>query len=85
MRVPVRVRPGASRTAVGGSYDGALVIRVTARAIDGRATTAALTALADAVGVPRRAVTLVTGTTSRSKVVELPDSAAAAVAALLER
>lgn len=71
MRVTVRVRPGASRTSVGGSHDGALVVRVSAPAVDGRATDAMLTAVADAFGVRRRDVRLVSGTTSRTKVVEV--------------
>jgi uncharacterized protein len=71
MRVTVRVRPGASRTSVGGSHDGALVVRVQAPAVDGRATDAALTAVADAFGVRRRCVSLVSGTTNRTKVVDV--------------
>ena len=71
MRVSIRVRPGAGRTAVGGSPDGALVVRVAAPAVDGRATEAALAAVAAALGVRRRAVTLVTGATSRTKVVDV--------------
>lgn len=70
----VRVRPGASRTFVGGEHDGALVVAVQAPAVDGRATEAALAALADAVGVRRRAVRLVRGRTSRDKVVEIDGS-----------
>jgi uncharacterized protein YggU (UPF0235/DUF167 family) len=71
VRVTVRVRPGASRTCVGGEHDGALVVRVSQRAVDGRATQAALAAVADAFGVRRRAVSLVSGTTSRTKVVDV--------------
>ena len=67
MEVVVRVRPGASRTSVGGSHDGALVIRVSAQAVDGAATEAALVAAAKAFGVRRRDVTLVRGATSRTK------------------
>ena len=78
VRVPVRVRPGASRTRVGGSYgdDGRLVVAVVARAVDGKATKAALEAVADALGVRRRAVTLVSGATSRDKLLEVDASAA---------
>ena len=79
----MRVRPGASRTLVGGSHDGALVIKVGARAVDGQATAAALQALAKALGLPRRSVVLVTGATSRTKIVDVPDDARDAVAALL--
>lgn len=71
MRVSIRVRPGASRTRVGGEHAGALVVAVGARAVDGAATEAALAALADALGVRRRHVRLVTGATSRDKVVDV--------------
>ena len=47
------------------------MVAVTARAVDGKATEAALRAVADAFGVKRRDVTLVTGATSRDKVVEV--------------
>lgn len=74
-RIMLRVKPGSSRTRVGGAYGpvGALVVAVTAPAVDGRATEAALRAVAEAFGLRRRAVALVSGATSRDKVVELPD------------
>jgi uncharacterized protein YggU (UPF0235/DUF167 family) len=84
VRVTIRVRPGSGRTVVGGSHDGALVVRVGERAVDGRATEAALSALASALGVRQREVSLVTGSTSRTKVVEVPDRCEAAVVTLLE-
>jgi uncharacterized protein YggU (UPF0235/DUF167 family) len=56
---------------VGGEHDGALVVRVSARAADGQATAAALAAVAAAFGVHRQAVTLVTGAASRTKIVEI--------------
>lgn len=86
-RVAIRVRPGASRTRVGGSYDGRLVVAVGARAVDGAATEAALAAVARAFGVRRRQVALVAGATSRDKVVEVSLPAAVVaetLAALLD-
>ena len=71
MRVTIRVVPGSRHGVVGGSRDGALLVRVRERAVEGRATEAALVALADALGVQRRAVSLVHGTTSRTKIVEV--------------
>ena len=72
IRIAVRVRPGASRTAVGGAYGAEeparLVVAVGARAVEGAATEAARRALADALGVPARRVRLVVGATSRDKV-----------------
>lgn len=81
----MRVRPGASRTVVGGCYDGALVVKVGSRAVDGQATEAALRALAKAFGVRRRDVTLVNGATSRTKVVDVEDADRAILDALLAR
>jgi hypothetical protein len=69
--VAVRVRPGASRNRVGGSHPGphgpALVVAVTAPAVDGRATEAARRALAEALGVRAGAVSLRLGASSRDK------------------
>jgi uncharacterized protein len=84
MRVVVRVRPGAGRTAVGGTYDGALVVRVSERAVDGRATEAALRALADAFAVRRQDVTLVSGASSRTKVVDVEGATSERLHALLD-
>lgn len=65
---------------MGGRYgDAALVVAVQVPAVDGRATAAALAALAKALGCRARDVTLVSGATSRTKVVEVPDGLAAAV------
>ncbi len=71
MRITVRVVPGSARPGVGGERDGALVVRVSARAVDGRATAAALDALAAAFDVRRGAATLVSGATSRTKIIDL--------------
>jgi uncharacterized protein len=71
MRIAIWVRPGSPRPGVGGEHDGALVVRVSARAVDGQATAAALAAVAVAFGVRRQGVTLVAGATSRRKIVDV--------------
>jgi uncharacterized protein len=71
LRVTIHVKPGASRTGVGGGHGEALVVRVTPPAAGGRATGAALRAIAEAFGVHRRQVTLVSGTRSRQKIVQV--------------
>jgi hypothetical protein len=71
VRITIRVRPGSARPAVGGCYGGALVVRVSAPAVDGRATAAALAAIAASFGVRADAVRLVTGATSRTKIVDV--------------
>jgi uncharacterized protein len=71
MRITIRVRPGSARPGVGGEHDGALVVRVSARAVDGKATEAALAAVAGSFGVRRSSVRLVSGASSRTKVVDI--------------
>jgi uncharacterized protein len=71
MRITIRVRPGAARPGIGGEQAGALVVRVSARPVDGQATQAALAAVAAAFGVRRDAVTLVTGASSRTKIIDV--------------
>ncbi len=85
MKVSLRVRPGSSRPLVGGSHDGALVVKVSERAVDGRATEAALQALAKALQIPRRDARLVSGATSRTKIVEVPDDCRTRITELLAR
>ena len=86
VRITVRVKPGASRTLVGGRYgEDALVVAVTAKAVDGAATEAVLRAVADALGVPRRSVRLVLGATSRDTVLEVAAEAAAGTADQVEQ
>lgn len=84
MRVTIRVRPGSSRAQIGGNYGGALVVTVQERAAQGVATAAALAVLAKALGVPQREVLLVSGASSRTKIVEVPDTAGSRVADLLQ-
>lgn len=73
MRVTVRVRPGASRTRVSGRWgaEEVLVVSVTAKAVDGAATSAVQAAVAEAFGLRRRDVVLVVGQRSRTKVIDL--------------
>jgi uncharacterized protein len=71
VRIAVWVRPGSAHPGAGGEHDGALVVRVSARAVDGKATAAALAAVAAAFGVRRLAVTLVAGAASRRKLVDV--------------
>ena len=84
VRVAIRVGPGASRTRVGGTHGDALVIKVAAPAVEGKATEAALRALAGELGLRRRDVTLVSGATSRDKIVEV-EGDVAQVTAILDR
>jgi uncharacterized protein (TIGR00251 family) len=71
VRIHVWVQPGAKRTEVVGMHGDAVKLRVAAPPEKGRANEAAAAALADLLGVRPADVTLVSGTTSRSKTFEV--------------
>lgn len=66
-KVAVRVVPRASRTKIDGVLDGALKIRLAAPPVDGAANAAARDFLAEAAGVRRSEVVLLSGEKSRNK------------------
>ena len=68
-RLPVRLTPRASRDAIAGFEGETLRVRVTAPPVEGRANRALVRLLARRLGVPRGAVRVVAGQTSRNKVV----------------
>jgi uncharacterized protein YggU (UPF0235/DUF167 family) len=70
-RVRLRVAPGAARAGVVGRHGDAWKLRVTAAAEGGRANDAVVRLLADTLALPRNAVTLVSGHSTRDKIVEL--------------
>ena len=78
------VQPGAKRTAVAGVYGAALKISLAAPPVDGKANRELCVFLAKKLKLPKSAVALVSGQTSRDKVVFLPGIAPAALAAALE-
>lgn len=63
----------------------ALKVRLAAPPVDGAANEALMILLADALDVPRRAVTLVAGASSRSKLVQVDGIASNAVERLAAR
>lgn len=71
VRFAVRVQPRASRTSIEGVHGGALKVRLNAPPVDGAANDALVALLADALGVPKRAVRIVAGESARSKIVEV--------------
>jgi uncharacterized protein (TIGR00251 family) len=69
--VTVRLQPRARRDEVVGERAGAIVIRVTAPPVDGKANAALCAFVARAAGVPPSRVSVVRGQTSRDKVVRV--------------
>lgn len=69
--LPVRVRPRSRRTEVAGERDGAVVIRVSAPPVEGRANAAVCRLVAERAGVPRGAVTVERGAGGRDKLLRV--------------
>jgi uncharacterized protein len=67
----IRVQPRAKRTEVAGERGGAVVIRVSAPPVDRKANEAVCRLVAERVGVPKSAVQIVRGESSRDKVVRI--------------
>jgi hypothetical protein len=67
----IRVQPGSKYDEVAGRREGALVLRVTAPPVDGKANKAACKLLAALAGIPPSRVEVVRGATRRDKVVRL--------------
>jgi uncharacterized protein (TIGR00251 family) len=71
VRFTVRLQPRASRNEFAGLHGSALRVRVTAPPVDGLANEALIDFLSRALEVSRRNVCIVSGFTSRTKVVEI--------------
>lgn len=67
----LRTVPNAPRNEIAGWLGDALKVKVHAPALDGRANDALLGFLAEKIGLPRRAVSLLQGDKSRRKVVRI--------------
>jgi uncharacterized protein (TIGR00251 family) len=70
-RFTVKVHPRARRSAVTGRLGDAWKLDLTAPPIEGKANDECVRLLAEVAGVPRARVRIVTGLTSRTKVVEI--------------
>ena len=69
--VTVRVIPRASKAGVAGRRGDALLIRLNAAPVDGAANAELIDVLADAYGVSKRSVEIVSGERSRQKRVRI--------------
>jgi uncharacterized protein len=67
----IRVIPRAKRSAVAGTRGDAWLVRLQAPPVDGAANEELMTLLAEVLGVSKRAVSIVSGETSRQKRVQV--------------
>ncbi|MDQ5879074.1 MAG: uncharacterized protein QG638_1809 [Pseudomonadota bacterium] len=79
LTLTLHIQPGAKKTEVAGEHGDALKIRLAAPPVDGKANAALLAFIAERLGVPKSAVTLKSGQTSRRKVVEVEGASAEVV------
>ena len=70
-RLAVKVHPRARRSAVTGRFGEAWKLDLAAPPVDGKANDECVRFFAELAGVPRARVRIVTGLTSRMKVVEI--------------
>lgn len=79
MLVDIHVMPNAARTEIQGLHDGALKVRLHAPPVDGKANDALQAWLAETLGVPKSAVVLLRGASSRRKQLKVEAQAASRV------
>ena len=79
LSLSLHVQPGAKKTEVVGVHGDALKIRLAAPPVDGKANACLLEFLAARLGLSRRQLTLVSGSTARAKRVRLDGADAESV------
>src|SRR5690242_19432089 len=79
----VGVQPRASRDEAAGEHDGAIKLRITAPPVDGKANEAIRRLIARLVGVSQSAVEIVSGQSSRDKLIRVHGVTAVQVRARL--
>ena len=83
VRVRVYVAPRSSASKVVGEHNGALKVALTAPPVEGAANKALVELLSKLLGVPKGAVSIVSGETSRNKTVRVDGVAVDEAARLL--
>lgn len=83
-RVSIYVQPRAARTEFAGLHDGCIKVRLAAPPVDGAANKALVDFIAQRLGIAKSRVRLVSGESSRRKVIEIDGVSQEAVAAALQ-
>jgi len=82
-RIAVYVQPRASKTVVAGMHGDCIKIRLAAPPVDGAANAALIEFIAERLGIAKSRVRVVSGATSRRKLIEVEGVAADALEASL--
>jgi uncharacterized protein (TIGR00251 family) len=83
IRLDVYIQPRASKTELGGIHDGMIKIRIAAPAVENAANRALIEFIAQQLGIAKRCVRIVSGGTSRKKVLEIDGMDAEVIATAL--
>ena len=71
VRISIYVQPRASRTEIVGLHGDAIKLRIAAPPVDGEANDEVVRFLAKTLGVPASSVSVVSGSSSRRKIIEV--------------
>lgn len=82
--VTLHVQPGAKRTEFAGLHGDALKLRLAAPPVDGKANASLLAFIADQLDVSKSQVRLVSGETSRHKILRIDTQDAERISRMLE-
>ncbi|RSZ56523.1 DUF167 domain-containing protein [Massilia atriviolacea] len=74
LRLAVQITPNAKKTEVIGVLDDALKLKLQAQPIEGKANEALIKYLSGELGVPKSALTITHGLTSKRKLIEVASS-----------
>lgn len=69
--ISLHIQPGAKKTEIVGEHGTALKIRLAAPPVDGKANEALIAYLAEVLNIPKKRLELLTGSSSRSKRVQV--------------
>ena len=83
-RISIYVQPRASKTTVAGMHDGCVKVRLAAPPVDGAANAALIAFVAERLAIAKSNVRIVSGQTSRRKVLEVDGVSAEQLTAALQ-
>lgn len=72
LSLTLHVQPNARRSEIAGPHGGALKVKIAAPATDNRANVELVEFLSETLAIPKSAITIRHGATSRRKLVEIP-------------
>lgn len=85
IRISIDAKPGAKQSSVVRIEDGAVTLQIAARAVDGAANAELIDFIAEVVGTRRQTLSIISGQTSRQKVLLLSSQSGMSAADVLQK